>query len=245
MCSLDNIDKERAPKHVAIIMDGNGRWAKQRGNKRIFGHEHGVDAVREATEAAGKSGVKYLTLYAFSTENWNRPQDEVDGLMRLLIEAINGEIDSLLKNDIKLLTIGNTKALPADVQEKLQLAIEQTSKGNSLTLIIALNYGSQQEIVEASKRIASDCITGKLTPNDITKETFSQYLYTANFPNPELMIRTSGEYRLSNFLLWQLSYAEFYFTPTLWPDFTKEDFYKAIVEFQHRNRRFGGVGPSL
>lgn len=238
---LDKIDKERVPQHVAIIMDGNGRWAKQRGNNRIFGHEHGVSAVRAATEAAGKSGVKYLTLYAFSTENWNRPKDEIDGLMRLLIQAISNELESLIKNDIKLQTIGNTSELPLDVQGNLQKAIEKTSGGKSLTLIIAINYGGRQEIIEATKRIASACCNGLLDPTDITETTIKNNLYTANFPDPELMIRTSGENRLSNFLLWQLSYAEFYFTPTLWPDFTKNDFYEAIIEFQHRERRFGGT----
>lgn len=225
-------------------MDGNGRWAKQRGNERIFGHEHGVEAVRAATEAAGEAGVKYLTLYAFSTENWTRPKDEVDALMRLLVETISAEINTLIKNDVKLLTIGNINALPTDVQDRIKAATEITSKGKTLTLIVALNYGAQQEIIDAAIKIATSCKQGSINPADINKELFANHLYTANIPDPELLIRTSGEMRLSNFLLWQLAYAEFIFIPTLWPDFTKDDFFNAIVEFQQRERRFGGTEPA-
>lgn len=222
-------------------MDGNGRWAKRGGRERLFGHKHGVKVAREVVEAAGKTGIKYLTLYAFSTENWNRPQDEVDGLMELLVQGINDELETLLKNKIKLLTIGHTEALPVKVREKMQMAIEQTAGGDALTLVIALNYGSRQEIAEAAKHIAQDCQAGTIKPQDIDPELFTQYLHTAHLPDPELLIRPGGEIRLSNFLLWQLSYAEFYFSKTLWPDFTKEHFYEAIVEFQQRKRRFGRI----
>ena len=238
---LEQIDRQRVPQHVAIIMDGNGRWAQQRGNKRLYGHENGVNAVRQATEAAGKAGVKYLTLYAFSTENWNRPKDEVDGLMMLLVDSINTELDTLIKNGIQLRIIGQTQCLPQQVQQKLQVAIDKTAHCETLTLIVALNYGAHQELADAARQIAIDCQNGKLSPNDIAPSTVQQYLYTASIPNPELMIRTSGEHRLSNFLLWQMAYTELHFTPVLWPDFTTDDFYKAIIDFQHRERRFGGT----
>lgn len=238
---LEQIDRQRVPQHVAIIMDGNGRWAQQRGNKRLYGHENGVNAVRQATEAAGKAGVKYLTLYAFSTENWNRPKDEVEGLMLLLVESINTELQTLIKNGIQLRIIGQTQGLPLQVQQKLQVAIDKTAHCETLTLIVALNYGAHQELADAARQMAIDCLNGKLSPNDILPSTVQQYLYTASIPNPELMIRTSGEHRLSNFLLWQMAYSELYFTPVLWPDFTQDDFYKAVIDFQHRERRFGGT----
>lgn len=222
-------------------MDGNGRWAQQRGNKRLYGHENGVNAVRQATEAAGKAGVKYLTLYAFSTENWNRPKDEVEGLMLLLVESINTELQTLIKNGIQLRIIGQTQGLSLQVQQKLQVAIDKTAHCETLTLIVALNYGAHQELADAARQMAIDCLNGKLSPNDILPSTVQQYLYTASIPNPELMIRTSGEHRLSNFLLWQMAYSELYFTPVLWPDFTQDDFYKAVIDFQHRERRFGGT----
>lgn len=238
---LEQIDRQRVPQHVAIIMDGNGRWAQQRGNKRLYGHENGVNAVRQATEAAGKAGVKYLTLYAFSTENWSRPKDEVEGLMLLLVESINTELQTLIKNGIQLRIIGQTQGLPLQVQQKLQVAIDKTAHCETLTLIVALNYGAHQELADAARQMAIDCLNGKLSPNDISPSTVQQYLYTASIPNPELMIRTSGEHRLSNFLLWQMAYSELHFTPVLWPDFTQDDFYKAIIDFQHRERRFGGT----
>ena len=245
MTLIDEIDKSRVPQHVAIIMDGNGRWAKQRGNQRIFGHQNGVKAVRAATEAAGETGVKYLTLYAFSSENWNRPKSEVDALMGLLVETINSEIDTLIKNDIRLQTIGDTSALPVSVQEKLKDVINKTANCKTLTAILALSYGARFEIVEAAKKIAISAKNGKLDVDDLNPDVFSQYLDTANIPDPALMIRTSGEIRLSNFLLWQLAYAELYFTPVLWPDFNKDEFYKAIIEYQKRERRFGKTSEQL
>lgn len=245
MTLIDEIDKSRVPQHVAIIMDGNGRWAKQRGNQRIFGHQNGVKAVRAATEAAGEVGVKYLTLYAFSSENWSRPKSEVDALMGLLVETINSEIDTLLKNDIRLQTIGDTSALPISVQEKLKDVINKTANCKTLTAILALSYGARFEIVEAAKKIAISAKNGKLDVDDLNPNVFSQYLDTANIPDPALMIRTSGEIRLSNFLLWQLAYAELYFTPVLWPDFNKDEFYKAIIEYQKRERRFGKTSEQL
>lgn len=245
MTLIDEIDKSRVPQHVAIIMDGNGRWAKQRGNQRIFGHQNGVKAVRAATEAAGEVGVKYLTLYAFSSENWNRPKSEVDALMGLLVETINSEIDTLLKNDIRLLTIGDTCALPITVQQKLKDVINKTVNCKTLTAILALSYGARFEIVEAVKKISNSVKNGKLNIEELSPEVFSQYLDTANIPDPALMIRTSGEIRLSNFLLWQLAYAELYFTPVLWPDFNKDEFFKAIIEYQKRERRFGKTSEQL
>ncbi len=239
MSVLEQIDKTKVPEHVAIIMDGNGRWAQQRGNQRIFGHKNGVKAVRAATEAAGELGVKYLTLYAFSTENWNRPKSEVDALMGLLVDTINSEMETLLKNGIRILTIGDIGMLPVRVQQKLNDVIEKTSKCNAITTILALSYGSRLEISEAAKRMAMDVLTGKILPEQINPELFSGYLYTAGIPDPELLIRTSGEIRLSNFLLWQLAYTELYFTTVLWPDFSKEEFYKAVLDYQKRERRFG------
>lgn len=245
MALIDSINRKNVPRHVAIIMDGNGRWAKQRGNQRIFGHQHGIDAVKAATEAAGEIGVKYLTFYAFSSENWNRPKSEVDALMGLLVDGINAEIDTLLKNDIKLLAIGHTGLLPPGVQKKLRDGISKTAKCKTLTAILALSYGSRMEIVDAAKKIATDAKAGKIDPEDLNADVFGNYLYTAGMPDPELMIRTSGEMRVSNFLLWQLAYAEFYFTPVLWPDFSKDDFYEAVIHYQKRERRFGRTSEQL
>lgn len=245
MTLIDEIDKSRVPQHVAIIMDGNGRWAKQRGNQRIFGHKNGVKAVKAATEAAGEVGVKYLTLYAFSSENWNRPKAEVDALMELLVETINAEVDTLIKNGIRLLTIGNTSALPPSVQEKLGDVIRRTADCQTLTAILALSYGARLEITEAAKRVALRVKEGLLDVDNLTPDIFSQHLNTANIPDPALVIRTSGEIRLSNFLLWQLAYAELYFTPVLWPDFDKDEFYRAIIEYQKRERRFGRTSEQL
>ncbi len=239
MALLEKINKTNVPKHVAIIMDGNGRWAKKKGMMRIFGHQNGVKAVRASLEAAVKTGVQNLTLYAFSTENWNRPQAEINALMELLVDTINGELKTLNENSIRLHTIGNTTSLPQKCQTKLQEAINNTKHNTKLNLILALSYSSRWEITNAVKNIAKDVAEGKINADQIEEKTIGQYLNTSQFPDPELMIRTSGEYRISNFLLWQLAYAELYFTETLWPDFREDDFYTAILDFQKRERRFG------
>jgi len=227
------------PEHIAIIMDGNGRWAKKKGNKRIFGHKNGVQAVKDTVEAAGEVGVKYLTLYAFSTENWTRPKTEVDALMTLLVNAIKNEVDSLMKNNVRVKHIGNISSLPKKVAQKLNELIDKTSNNTGLTLILAISYSSKWEITDAVKKISQQVKNNTIDVNNITDETISRNLATAEFPDPDLLIRTSGEYRLSNFLLWQIAYTEMYFTNTLWPDFRKENFYEAIYEFNKRNRRFG------
>jgi undecaprenyl diphosphate synthase len=233
------IDKTKVPTHVALIMDGNGRWAKQRGKERIFGHENGVNAVKQTVEAAAEIGVKYLTFYAFSTENWERPKAEVDTLMELLVKAIQSETEELNKNGVRLRAIGNLDSLPKKCREELLEAIEFTSKNTRLTAIIALSYSSKWEIIEAVKNIGHNIKAGKVQPENINGELFSKYLNTKDYPDPDLLIRTSGEQRISNFLLWQLAYSELYFTPVLWPDFNKEDFFKAIIDYQARERRFG------
>jgi undecaprenyl diphosphate synthase len=239
------IDKTNIPQHVAIIMDGNGRWAKQQGEDRIFGHHEGVNSVREIVEACGELGVKYLTLYAFSTENWNRPKDEVDALMELLVSTISLETPNLNKKGVKLHAIGDITSLPQSCQLELQESINITSNNNTVNLILALSYSSKWEIVNAVKQIATKIEEGSIKVKDINSRLIEKYLNTANFPDPELMIRTSGEHRISNFLLWQLAYAEFYFTDTLWPDFRKNDFYKAILSYQNRERRFGKTSEQL
>lgn len=239
------INKDKVPKHVAIIMDGNGRWAKQQGEDRIFGHHEGVNSVREIVEAAAEAGVKYLTLYAFSTENWNRPKEEVDALMELLVATISIETPQLHKNKVKLEAIGNLKSLPTACLNELQESINTTKNNTGLTLILALSYSSKWEITNSVKEIAAQVAEGKLKPNDITEETISSLLCTTKYPDPELMIRTSGEHRISNFLLWQLAYAEFYFTDKLWPDFRKDDFYEAIRSYQLRERRFGKTSEQI
>ncbi|MEO5645399.1 MAG: isoprenyl transferase [Bacteroidia bacterium] len=245
MSLKEKIDISRLPNHVAVIMDGNGRWAQQQGKVRVFGHQSGVTAVRETTEAAAELGVKYLTLYAFSTENWNRPKEEVDALMQLLVHTINAETETLNKNDIRLATIGDTDSLPEACRKELEEAIFNTSKNKRMTLILALSYSSRWEIVQATKKIAVQVAEGKLDPETIDAEFISKQLNTAAFPDPELLIRTSGEHRVSNFLLWQIAYSEFYFTETLWPDFDKEEFYKAILDYQGRERRFGKTSAQL
>jgi undecaprenyl diphosphate synthase len=241
----EKIDLGNLPSHIAIIMDGNGRWAKQRGKHRIFGHRHGVKAVRETTEAAAEIGIHYLTLFAFSTENWNRPKQEVDALMNLLVKTISKETKNLQENNIRLKAIGNLGSLEKTCYSELMEAIDKTSHLNRMTLILALSYSSQWEILEATRMIAAKVKKKELAMNDIDKELFTSYLTTAEFPDPELLIRTSGEFRLSNFLLWQLAYSELYFTPKLWPDFGKEDLYEAIVDFQKRERRFGMISEQI
>jgi undecaprenyl diphosphate synthase len=245
MSLKEKINKNRLPQHVAVIMDGNGRWAQQQGQMRVFGHQSGVNAVRDTAEAAAELGVKYLTLYAFSTENWNRPKEEVDALMQLLVHTINAETKTLHDNNIRLATIGDTGSLPDACRKELQEAIANTDKHTGMTLILALSYSSRWEIVEATKKIAQEIADGKLNTNEINAEIFGQHLNTSAFPDPELLIRTSGEHRISNFLLWQMAYSEFYFTEILWPDFNKEEFYKAILDYQGRERRFGKTSAQL
>jgi undecaprenyl diphosphate synthase len=241
----DKIDLKNLPKHVALIMDGNGRWAKQKGKARVFGHKNGVQSVREVTEAGAELGIQYMTLYAFSTENWNRPQFEVNALMTLLVATIRKEIATLNKNNIRLQTIGNTQMLPKAAQKELAEAIESTKDNHRMTLILALSYSSKKEIVAAVRSIVAQNQSGHLNLEDIDESSISNALYTKDFPDPELMIRTSGESRISNFLLWQLAYAELYFSPVFWPDFRKNHFYEAILNFQHRERRFGRTSEQL
>lgn len=245
MSLKEHIDIARLPKHIAVIMDGNGRWAKKQGMNRIFGHSNGVKAVRETTEACAELGVEYLTLYAFSAENWNRPQIEVSALMTLLLKTINGELDTLLKNDIRLNAIGDIDSLPKSVAKELRAAIERTSGGKRMELVLALSYGAKNEMVRAMKQIAVQVQSGEKTLHDVNEQLISDNLYTAGMPDPELLIRTSGEKRVSNFLLWQLAYAEFYFTDIFWPDFNREELYKAILEYQNRERRFGKTSEQI
>jgi undecaprenyl diphosphate synthase len=233
--------KASLPQHIAIIMDGNGRWAKQRGLPRIEGHRQGAESARTVIRTAGELGIKYLTLYAFSAENWNRPKDEVDALMKYLIHYLKTETPELNKNNVRLEVIGQIFRLPENVQERLKKSIETLSKNNGLTLVMALSYGSRIEIMDAVRRISEEVKRGKLNPADITEQVISQHLWTRNIPDPDLLIRTSGEMRVSNFLLWQISYSELVVTPTLWPDFRKSQFFDALEEYAQRHRRFGGV----
>jgi undecaprenyl diphosphate synthase len=233
--------KASLPRHVAVIMDGNGRWAKQHGLPRVEGHRRGADSAREIIRTAGELGIKYLTLYAFSAENWNRPDDEVDALMKYLVHYLKTETPELNKNNVRLEVIGQIYRLPENVQEHLKKSIATLSKNNGLTLVMALSYGSRIEIVDAVRDIADKVKRGQLDPADITEPVFAQHLYTRNIPDPDLLIRTSGEMRVSNFLLWQISYAELVITPTLWPDFRKAQFIEALEEYARRHRRFGGV----
>jgi undecaprenyl diphosphate synthase len=244
--SLDSrINLQKLPKHVAIIMDGNGRWAKQQGEQRVFGHQNGVRSVKECTEAAAELGIEYLTMYAFSAENWNRPQEEVNALMSLLVSTINSELDTLNKNKIRLMAIGDLKSLPTECYSELMSAIENTKNNDRLTLVLALSYSSKQEITHAAKAIATDVLNGVIPIDSISEDTITNYLFTSNIPDPELMIRTSGEHRISNFLMWQLAYAELYFTDKLWPEFERQDFFDAIVDYQKRERRFGKTSEQL
>lgn len=241
----EKIDPARIPGHVAVIMDGNGRWAQQQGKLRVDGHRSGVNSVRETAEAAAGIGVKYLTLYAFSTENWNRPKEEVNALMELLVHTISAEKKTLNENNIRLETIGDWNSLPERCRTELTEAINETAKNERMTLVLALSYSSRWEITEAARRIAADVKSGKIEVEEVNSDLFSSYLTTAKYPDPELLIRTSGEQRISNYLLWQLAYAEFYFTDTLWPDFGKEEFYEAIVNYQGRERRFGKTSAQI
>ena len=242
---LEKIDKSRLPRHVAIIMDGNGRWAKEKGQDRLYGHFHGVESVRNIVEGAGELGIEYLTLYAFSTENWDRPLYEVTGLMELLVDTIKKETPDLKKNNIKLHVIGDIQMLPEHARIELLEVLDETKDNNGMNLIMALSYSSRWELVNAVKNIALDVQAGKVDPQSISQDTLQAYLTTSAFPDPELMIRTSGEYRISNFLLYQLAYAELYFTNVRWPDFRKENFYEAIIDFQSRERRFGKISEQL
>lgn len=245
MSQINHIDKLKVPQHIAIIMDGNGRWAKQQGENRIYGHYEGVNSVRDVVEGAGQVGVKYITLYAFSTENWNRPKEEVDALMELLVSTISMETPQLNKKNVRLQAIGNLNSLPPACLAELNESIDLTATNTGLTLVLALSYSSKWEIINAVKQIAVDVKNGTINSDDISEKNIENYLCTKNIPDPELMIRTSGEHRISNFLLWQLAYAEFYFTETLWPDFRKEDLFTAILNYQNRERRFGKTSEQL
>lgn len=245
MSVKDAIDCSVLPMHVAIIMDGNGRWAEEKGQDRLIGHINGVESVRNVVEGAAEIGIQYLTLYAFSKENWDRPQYEVDGLMELFIDTIKKEIPVLNKNNIRLHFVGDLEMLPSNAHRQLQESINETSVNTGLNLIIALSYGSRWEIADSARRLAIEVKAGNILPENITEELFHQFLITSAFPDPELMIRTSGEYRISNFLLYQLAYAELFFTNVLWPDFRKENLYEAIVDYQKRERRFGKTGKQV
>lgn len=245
MSFLGKIDKARLPEHIAIIMDGNGRWAKQKGKNRLFGHKNGTKSVRQVIEGSIEVGIKYLTLYAFSNENWKRPSKEIEGLMNLLISSIEAELEELHENGVKLNIIGDMRRLSDKVQNKINLAVEKTKNNNTLQLNIALSYSGRWEIVKAVQNIANDVKTKVITVEDIDEKLFSNYLETAGMPDPELLIRTSGEQRISNYLLFQLAYAEFYFTPILWPDFSKEDLFEAIYDYQNRERRFGRISEQI
>jgi undecaprenyl diphosphate synthase len=239
------INMDLLPQHIAIIMDGNGRWAKKYGKPRVFGHRNGVKAVRESSESCAELGIKYLTLYAFSTENWNRPKLEVNALMALLVETLRKEVETLNKNNIRLNAIGDLKMLPGKSYKALVECMENTKQNSRMTLTMALNYSSRAEIIHAVQLISEDIERGKIGSSDIDNTLFENYLYTSNMPDPELMIRTSGEKRISNYLLYQMAYTELYFTDLYWPDFRKEDLYKAIIDYQQRERRFGKTSEQL
>lgn len=241
----DQVDLKKLPRHVAVIMDGNGRWAALHGKKRIFGHENGVTSVRETAEAAAELGIEFLTLYAFSTENWNRPADEVEALMSLLVTTIHNEMDTLNKNNIRLNAIGDLDSLKPETRSELLQAIEQTKTHNRMIMTLALSYSSRWEITRAVRNIAEKVKQGLISPGEINDSIISEHLTTAPMPDPELLIRTSGEYRISNYLLWQIAYAELYFTPTLWPDFRRNDFYEALISYQQRERRFGKTSAQI
>lgn len=241
----NKIDQDRLPEHVAVIMDGNGRWAKEQGKPRVFGHRNGVKSVREVTEAAAELGIKYLTLYAFSTENWGRPKLEVSALMRLLVETVYRETDTLMENNIKLEAIGEIDKLPKATYQALLDGIENTKNNDRTTLVLALNYSGRWDITKATRQLAGQAAKGEIQAEEITSEMLSNALSTHTMPDPELLIRTSGEARISNFLLWELAYAELYFSPVFWPDFRKSNFYQAIVDYQQRERRFGKISEQI
>ena len=245
MTLKEQINIERLPRHIAIIMDGNGRWAKEHGKPRLFGHQNAIQAVREVNEACAELGVEYLTLYAFSTENWNRPGDEVSGLMTLLSQTIKKETSTLLKNGIRLHVIGDTDRMSQGIRDELFRAIEATSQGKRMQLNLALSYSGRWDIANAARKMALAVKEGNLAPDSITEDTVSNFLSTKGMPDPELLIRTSGELRISNFLMWQLAYSELYFTNKYWPDFRKDDLYEAILDYQHRERRFGKTSEQL
>lgn len=245
MKSLEKIDKNNIPQHIAIIMDGNGRWAKKQGQERLYGHSIGVESVREALNACVTIGVKYLTLYTFSTENWNRPKEEVDGIMNLLVQTISNEVEELNSNKVGLLVIGDEEGLPDSCREELREAKDFLSNNSEIYLVLALNYSSRWEIINAIKNISEKVKAGSIDSNAITDELVSSELCTKNIPDPELIIRTSGEHRISNFLLWQLAYSELYFTEVLWPDFKSEDLYLAVLDYQSRERRFGQTSEQI
>jgi len=241
----EKIDKNKLPTHVAIIMDGNGRWAKIRGKHRVFGHKNGVTSVREVVEAAAEIGTQYLTLYAFSTENWNRPREEINALMLLLVSSLDEETKTLLKNNISLHVIGDIQSLPDKVSSHLKATMKKTASNTGMKLILALSYSSRWEIVEAARLLAKDIFSGKIDPEKVNQDLFAGYLNTSDVPDPDMLIRTGGEFRISNFLLWQIAYSELYFTETLWPDFRKKDFFEAIMNYQNRERRFGKTSEQL
>lgn len=245
MSTKDKLIFEKLPRHIAIIMDGNGRWAKEKGQDRLFGHFSGVESVRDVVEGCAELGISYLTLYAFSTENWDRPKDEVTGLMELLVTTIHKEVPTLNKNNIKLDVIGNVALLPVSARKELEEAHNETQNNTGMTLIMALSYSSRWEIENAVRNIGREIEKKKLKADDITSDVFESYLCTAQYPDPELLIRTSGEYRISNFLLYQIAYSELYFTPTLWPDFRKENLYEALLDYQNRERRFGKTSEQI
>jgi undecaprenyl diphosphate synthase len=240
----EQIDRDRLPRHVAIIMDGNGRWAQKKGGERLFGHRNGVESVRQVVEAAGELGVEYLTLYAFSTENWKRPRTEIDGLMTLLTATVKKETAKLHENNVRLLVIGNITDLPSGVQKPLMEAVQTTSGNTGLQLVLGLSYSGRWEITDAVKKICREAASGKLDPDSVDSCLLESYMNSAFMPDPELLIRTSGERRISNFLLWKLAYTELYFTPVLWPDYRKDHFYEAIIDYQRRERRFGKVNEN-
>ena len=242
---ISKIDKSRVPEHVAIIMDGNGRWAKKQEKERFFGHQQGVEAVRIAIKAAAEVGVKYLTLYTFSTENWNRPKEEVDALMSLLVSAIRNEIDSLKENQVRMRAIGDLESLPRECYNEFQHLVEETANDTGLTVVLALSYSGRSELTHAARKMAMEVKNGQLKPEDITSEVVSKHLYDSEIPDPDILIRTGGEYRISNFLLWQLAYSEFFFLPIMWPEFQKEDLWQVILDFQSRERRFGKTGEQV
>ena len=245
MSWIEKIDRERLPRHIAIIMDGNGRWAKQHGFMRSIGHENGVTTVRKITEIASELGIGFLTLYTFSTENWNRPKDEVDALMNLVVVAIEQQTPDLIKNNVRLTAIGDLERMPQFARERLNKCMSDTSHCTGLVLCLALSYSARWEIVEATRKLAQRAVNGELNPDDINDEIFASALATSHIPDHDLLIRTAGDERISNFLLWQIAYSELYFTPKFWPDFTKEDFCEAIVHYQQRERRFGKTSEQI